>query len=116
MRKLRTPLALLAVLSFVFLSGFEGGGCGEAFDNRPGEPAVDVGGLHGADWTLSYVDKMSVRVTNASGVVANHALSRVAGGSFSLEGETVDLREMCARGEIVCPDEIFPGLVRMSQP
>ncbi len=116
MKRFRVPLALLAILSFIMLSGFEGGGCGEGLNNRVGEPGINVGGLHGADWNLTIGDVMNVRVKNASGVVADYTINRVTGGSFSLEGETVDLRAMCERGEIVCPDEMFPSKVRMSQP
>lgn len=116
MTKLRYSLMILAVISFALLSGFEGGGCGDGLQNRPGEPAIDVGGVQGAEWKLKYSDIIQVTVKNAAGVVANYNLSRAAGGTFSLAGEVVDLREVCDRGEVTCPDEIFPGVVKMTQP
>ena len=113
---MRTIMMILVVVSFGLLSGFEGGGCGDGLQNRPGEPGIDVGGVQGAEWKMKYSDIIQVTVKNASGVVASYNLSRAVGGSFDLAGEAVDLREMCDRGEVTCPDEIFPGVVKMTQP
>jgi len=116
MKKLHYIMMILAVVSFGLLTGFEGGGCGDGLQNRPGEPGINVGGGEGAEWKLKYSDIVQVTVKNATGVVASYNLSRAAGGSFDLDGKAVDLREMCNRGEITCPDEIFPGVVKMTQP
>lgn len=91
-------------------------GCGGGLDNRAGEPGVDVGGIAGADWKISYGDKVEVKVKKGGVVVATENIVWATGGTFKLDGEVVDLRKMCDRGDIACPEQIFPGTVRMTQP
>lgn len=114
----RLPLlAPIAGLAFVLLSGFgPQGGCGGGLDNRPGEIGIDVGGVYGADWYLSYRDEMTVRVISGGALVATSTVSAAAGGTFTLDGVTIDVAELCARQDVTCPQEVFPSTVRMTQP
>lgn len=116
MRRIQVLAIILAVSSLVFLLGNTEGGCGAGLNNRPGEPGIDVGGLHGARWNVNYSDSMEVVIKNAGGVIATHKISVAAGGTFDLEGKQVDLGKLCERGEIACPNEVFPGQVTMRQP
>ena len=116
MTRFRLFTILLSVTSLVFLLGANEGGCGAGLDNRAGEPGIDVGGIHGAEWDMQYMDTMEVRIKNAGGVVATHNISIAAGGSFKLDGTPVDLGKLCERGDIACPDEVFPKRVTMRQP
>ncbi len=108
---------ILSMTSLVFLMGATPeGGCGAGLDNRPGEPGVDVGGLAGADWDVKYGDTVEIRIKNAGGVIATEKIAIAAGGKFTLDGVEVDLRKLCERGDIACPDEVFPKRVNMRQP
>lgn len=109
---------LLAALALVVFPGAGGDerGCGGGLDNRAGEPGVNVGGAAGAEWDVTYSDKLEVVVKNGGVVVATQALSLAAGGTFDLAGTQVDLRRLCERGDIACPEDVFPATVRMSQP
>ena len=117
MRRIKLLTVVLSATSLVFLLGATPeGGCGAGLDNRQGEPGVDVGGPAGADWSMQYQDTIEVRIKNAGGIIATHKISAVAGGSFELDGVTVDLRKLCERGDIACPEEVFPKMVTMTQP
>lgn len=116
MTRFKILTVILSVTSIVFLLGANEGGCGAGLDNRPGEPGIDVGGLQGAEWNMQYMDTMEVRIKNAGGVIATEKISVAAGGKFKLNGTTVDLGKLCERGDIACPDEVFPKRVTMRQP
>ncbi|MBK8480897.1 MAG: hypothetical protein IPL40_06945 [Proteobacteria bacterium] len=105
-------------LTLLVLQGAAGdkGGCGGGLDNRAGEPGLEVGGAAGADWDVSYGDALEVLVKNGAVVVSSQALSLATGGTFDLAGTTVELRALCARGDIACPEDVFPARVRMTQP
>ena len=120
MRNNRLYVGLLAVLSLTLLLGAapddEQQGCGGGLDNRPGEKGIDVGGPGGADWEMTYGDQVQVRVLKGGVAVATKNFAWATGGKFDVDGETVDLRKFCDRGDIACPEEVFPKKVRMTQP
>jgi len=91
-------------------------GCGGALDNRAGEPGVDVGGIAGADWEITYGDKVEVTIKKGGAVVATENIVWAAGGVFKVDGKDVDLRKLCDRTDVACPEEVFPKKVRMTQP
>ena len=91
-------------------------GCGAGLDNREGEPGIDVGGVAGADWKVTYSDKMEVIVKNAGAAAATYNFAWAAGGTFDVDGVAIDLNDWCARDDVVCPFDVFPGQVRMTQP
>lgn len=93
------------------------GGCGQGLQNRPGEPGLEVGGVAGATWQVRYGDQIEVTVKGAAGqVVARRNILWASGGSFEVGGTVVDLRALCARGDVVCPLDVLPTQVRMTQP
>src|SRR5207244_13156752 len=93
------------------------GGCGQGLDNREGEPGIDVGGVTGAKWAVSYGTTMDVIVRGAAGVVVSkNSLQVAAGGKFTVDGVQIDLAELCARGDVACPQDVFPAEVTMTQP
>jgi hypothetical protein len=117
MAKARWSTILIALFSLFLLMGNTAPvGCGGGLNNRAGEPAIDVGGMGGADWLMRYGDLLEVRIKNAAGVVATHTVSLSAGGTFEAAGVTVDIAALCARPEVACPGEVFPETVRMTQP
>lgn len=106
----------LIVVSLLFLQGANKGGCGDGLDNRAGEPGVDVGGAAGAEWDLTYSGSMEVVVKNGAALVATEQILRAVGGTFDVDGITVDLQQLCQRSDVACPDEVFPPRVTMTQP
>jgi hypothetical protein len=107
----------LALGALLFLGGAsKDGGCGQGLDNRPGDPGIDVGGVAGALWDVSYTDQLEVRIKNAAGAVATKTFSLAAGGVFDVEGVPIDLTKLCERPDVACPNEIFPHQVKMTQP
>ena len=109
-------LAILAVASLTVLMGAKEGGCGQGLDNRPGDPGIDVGGATGATWAVSYSKNVKVIVKDAGGIVATHDVVVGAGASFDVGGVTINLDQYCARPDVVCPYDVFPAQVRMTQP
>lgn len=109
---------LVSGLTLLVLQGAAGdkGGCGGGLDNRVGEPGLELGGAAGADWDVRYGDGLQVLVKNGGVVVSSQALSLATGGSFDLAGAKIELRELCERGDIACPEDVFPARVRMTQP
>lgn len=105
-----------ALFALSLTMGANQGGCGQGLDNRPGDPGIDVGGAAGAKWAVSYGTTMEVTVKGAAGVVNKYTLPMGAGGTFEVAGVKVDLKEMCARGEVACPQDVFPAEVTMTQP
>jgi hypothetical protein len=106
-----------ALLGLALLSGADGQmGCGQGLDNRKGDPGIDVGGVAGAKWQVNYGTTMTVEVKGGAGGVSRYTLPMAAGGTFKVENITVDLKQMCARGEIACPQDVFPAEVTMTQP
>lgn len=120
MRKNRFFVVFLAAMALTMLMGAANddpdGGCGGALDNRPGDPGVDVGGITGADWEVKYGDTVQVRVKKAGVWGAYKSIVWATGGTFEVDGETVDLRKLCQRNDVACPEEVFPTNVRMTQP
>jgi hypothetical protein len=117
LRKSNLVILPLSALSLMFLLGAgPEGGCGQGLDNRPGEPGIDVGGVSGASWSVSYQDTVEVIVKNAGGVISTQNISLAAGGTFDVGGIKVNLTELCARPDVACPNEIFPHQVKMTQP
>jgi hypothetical protein len=114
--KSRAPAIALSLLSLSLLLGADKGGCGEGLDNRAGDPGIEVGGVLGAFWKMSYADQVVVRVRNGGALVATKTLSLAAGGTFDVGGVTVDLSKLCARADVACPSEVFPAVVKMTQP
>jgi hypothetical protein len=49
-------------------------------------------------------------------VVATRDLTTGAGGSFDVGGVTINLDQLCSRPDVVCPFDVFPTQVRMTQP
>jgi hypothetical protein len=115
--KARTVLPL-AVVALVCLMGAtdERQGCGDGLDNRKGEPGVDVGGRAGAQWDVSYTDEVEVIIKDGAAIVASHNVSLASGGTFDLDGATIDWRTLCARDDVACPEDVFPATVMMKQP
>lgn len=120
MRRTRLLGVIVAALSMTMLLGAmeedPDRGCGGGLDNRAGEPGVDVGGVAGADWKITYGDTVEVKVKKGGAVVATEKIVWAAGGTFKVDGQVVDLRKMCQRSDVACPEEVFPKTVRMTQP
>lgn len=118
MRKNRFYLGVLAVLAMTLLLGAKTGdeGCGGGLDNRPGEKGIDVGGLSGAMWQVTYQDKMEVKVKKGAAIIATHNFAAATGGTFKVDGVDVDLTKFCGRDDVACPHELFPQQVKMTQP
>jgi hypothetical protein len=113
-RKLAT--AGLGALALLMLQGADRGGCGEGLDNRAGEPGINVGGATGATWDMAYSNTIEVRVLRGGAIVASETFDRFVGGSFDLDGRTVDIEPLCSRDDVACPQEVFPPVVEMTQP
>lgn len=113
-RKRFLPVVALALVMSTL--GANEGGCGTGLNNIPGEPGLDVGGVPGATWQMTYSDQISVTVKGAAGVIAQKTLSMGSGGTFVVGGVTIDLKALCARGDIACPSDVLPATVRMNQP
>ena len=115
----KTPLyALAALTALVMLTGASGekAGCGAGLDNRAGEPGINVGGPIGATWDLTYSKTLEVIIKSGGAVVATHDLAVGTGATFDLDGIKIDLDAYCARPDVVCPYDVFPSQVRMTQP
>ena len=65
--KPRAPLLRLVAAFALCAStmGANGMGCGEGLQNRPGEPGLDVGGINGATWAMTYNPQIEVTVKGA---------------------------------------------------
>ncbi|MCA9665610.1 MAG: hypothetical protein KC503_08475 [Myxococcales bacterium] len=113
----RLAIACLA-LAFPLLTAAAGDqrGCGSGLDNRPGEPGIDVGGVAGADWDVSYGTDLTVIVKSGGVVVATQTYATGVGGPIDIDGIQVDLKAMCERGDVTCPQDVFPNQVTMTQP
>lgn len=116
MRTIRWKSLGLCLGAVLFLTAGTEQGCKDGLDNRPGEPGIDVGGVDGASWSVTYGETMSVLVKRGAAVVANHHLAIGAGATFDLEGAAIDLDATCRRGDVVCPQGVFPAEVVMTQP
>jgi hypothetical protein len=103
---------------FVCLSSFVLGGAAETKGciNRPGEPGLELGGSTGAVWLLDVGDRLTVTVRSGGATVRQHDLIWGAGARFDLDGVSVDLDALCARPDVACPQEVFPGTITMTQP
>lgn len=116
-RRAKTTTVLLSLGALLLLRGVgEDGGCGQGLDNKAGIPGINVGGVEGARWTVAYDDQVTVKIKNAAGVVTTKTFSWAAGGIFDMEGVQVDLRGLCEREDVACPNEVFPHEVVMTQP
>lgn len=116
MTKRHMLYTVVAIAGLLMLQGAGEGGCGEGLDNREGEPGVDVGGAQGADWEVHYEDQLSFKVKKAGAVVTDKSFTTGAGGVIEIDGEQVDISQLCARQDVACPHEVFPKQVNMRQP
>lgn len=108
--KLRNPLAVVALAAaFPVLGGARGDGCGGTVNSR--SPAPDVNGV----WSIQYDDTFDVEIT-LGGAVHHHTIGS-RGGAVTIEHDgrplTFDLD--CERPEVVCPSEVWPRTVTLSQ-
>jgi hypothetical protein len=60
--------------------------------------------------------KMDVVIKRAGVAVSNYTVTVGAGGTIDLEGQTIDMDAYCNRNDVVCPYDVFPDTVRMTQP
>jgi len=118
MKKRYIPFLGLSLVSLLLLTAAddEKRGCGSGLNNRPGEKGVDVGGVDGADWAVSYGSDVEVTIKDGGAVVATQTLAWAVGGSFDVEETDFDLQEFCDREDVVCPYDVFPDQVTMTQP
>jgi|GEM_PF-6542492 len=107
-RKQTKSIAILATMSFFLLTGAKGG----CANNELGDPGIDVAGL----WQIDYKDKVTVTVAVQGGAASTYTLSARYGGAFVVEGQTYDLTEFCSRDQVVCPWDVLPEVVTMTQP
>jgi hypothetical protein len=103
-----------ALLRFAFLlpglplmMGAQGDGCAAGSQS----PAPDVRGT----WGITYDDTIGIEV-KIGGAVYNAELG-AAGGSFTInhQGKPYTFNLDCARADIVCPSEAWPGRVVIEQ-
>lgn len=108
MKTLTCP-GLLPLLTVLALSA-----CGD-----PGipltDPGVDVGGKQGAWWMVSNDDTMTVMIRGAAGEISRSSV-RTTSGSFTLGSVSIDVEQLCARMDIVCPKDVFPPEIMLTQP
>ena len=116
--KPRAPLLRLVAAFALCAStmGANGMGCGEGLQNRPGEPGLDVGGINGATWAMTYNPQIEVTVKGTAGVISRKLLPFGAGSTFVVGTKTINLVELCNRGDVACPNDVLPAAVRMTQP
>jgi len=98
----------LAAIFPVF--GAARGGCGDGPINSR-SPAPDVDGV----WDIAYDDVIGVRVTLGGAVYT--AEIGVGGGEVTIEhgGHPFTFALDCSRPEVVCPSEVWPTTVTLSQ-
>jgi hypothetical protein len=103
-----------ALLRFAFLlpglplmMGAQGDGCAAGSQS----PAPDVRGT----WGITYDDTIGIEV-KIGGAIYNAELG-AAGGSFTInhQGKPYTFNLDCARADIVCPSEAWPGRVVIEQ-
>ena len=77
----------------------------------PGQPAPDMTG----QWLVDYDDTLSFRI-GIGGATYDGVVS-AAGGTITIEhaGRPISFELACERPEVVCPSEVFPGEVRLTQ-
>jgi hypothetical protein len=106
-----TKLSKLSAVGFVILlpglMGARGDGCAAGSKS----PAPDVTG----DWEITYDDTLGVEVT-IGGAVYTEELGP-QGGSFTIThaGYPITFDLDCARPEVLCPSESWPGEVAIEQ-
>ena len=100
-------LALSCLPALPFMMGAQGDGCAAGSTS----PAPDVRGT----WAIDYDDAIGVEV-KIGGAVYTHELG-AAGGSFTIthQGRPYAFNLDCARPDIVCPSEAWPGRVVLEQ-
>lgn len=106
-RMKQTVLAVGLLAAAPFTMGAKGG-CG-TFGSM--DPAPSVSG----DWNIIYNPQMSV-VVKIGGAVYTQQLS-TSGGTFTVvhAGKSYPFNVDCSRPEVVCPSEVWPARVTISQ-
>lgn len=105
-------LLYLALASAVTASA----GCGpQGLNNVPIVPGLELGGAAGAKWRITFKDPVKITVTGAAGTVSAADLS-MNSGSFKVEQATIQLPALCSRSDFVCPQNVFPLEVTVTQP
>jgi hypothetical protein len=106
MRITKLSAAVFAIL-LPGLMGARGDGCAAGSTS----PAPDVTG----DWRITYDDQIGVEVT-IGGAVYTAELG-AAGGAFTIthEGTPLTFSLDCARPDVLCPSESWPGEVSIEQ-
>lgn len=102
------------LLITVFTLAFMSAGCGPGLMNEPGLPGLDVGGASGATWNVAFTDPITITVTDAYGVASVSRLP-MAGGNFQVGQAAIALDGLCSRSDIVCPQNVFPLNVTLTQ-
>jgi hypothetical protein len=77
-------------------------------------PGVDVGGVSGAAWTLSY-DKNLVVTLRSGGKVASDTVA-LGRHSVTLLDRTIRVGDFCWRTDTICPQQVLPALTTILQP
>jgi hypothetical protein len=108
-----TLIAAVLVPLLALAAGCDPGG-GQGLMNEPGVPGLDVGGLTGATWRVTFQDPIRVTVKGAAGTVSAADL-QMGGGQFKVGEATIELKGLCGRQDFVCPQHVFPLEVTMTQ-
>ncbi len=109
-------LALPGTAGLVMLSlGMLCSGCDPGGGGVPLDPGVDVGGTAGARWNISYGSTLNVRVSGPAGEISRQTM-QPDNGTFTLGTTTLNIRDVCARSDLACPQDVFPGQVTVTQP
>jgi hypothetical protein len=124
------PLVALAVSALAGLLLGADGGCplfasadtpggtvsgGGSEGGSGGGADIDLGGVKGATWKLTYGDQLLVTLRQG-GQVASTSVKRATGGMVHLLGNTVDLTTFCWRTDAVCPSQVLTGKTSVVQP
>lgn len=108
-RTMRTLAAVGFLATAPFTLGAKGGGGCGTFGSM--DPAPSVSG----DWIITYSPQMDI-VVKIGGSVYTQQLA-ATGGTFSVVhgGKTYPFNIDCTRPEVVCPSEVWPTRVTLSQ-
>ena len=110
LQRVAMTFAILALVPTFGASN--GGGCGNS-DNPflSNSPAPDVGG----DWDIMYDDELDVEI-RIGGAVYERTIG-AGGGVITIDhnGDPFEFNLACERPEVVCPSEVWPATVALSQ-
>lgn len=107
-----TPVTLgLALAATLPMNMGAQGGCGGSSPIVSTTATPDIAGR----WAITYEPTLEVDV-RIGGAVQHKSLP-AAGGTFSItqEGKPITFKIDCARPEVVCPSEVWPGEVAIEQ-